>query len=70
VPFIDKNNTDVLTPEGGINWFYFILGVIDGVLTFAAGVLLITAFKYALYGKLNQGVVSSLFSLTSIYLAI
>ena len=34
------------------------------------GVLLIISFKFALYGKLNQGVISSLFSITSIYIAI
>lgn len=41
----------------------------DGVITFFTGVMIIIAFRFALYGKLNQGVISSLFSITSIYLA-
>lgn len=31
--------------------------------------MIIIAFRFALYGRLNQGIISSLFSMTSIYLA-
>ena len=44
--------------------------VLDGIITFLTGIIIIFAFKFALYGKLNQGVISSLFATTSIYLAL
>lgn len=40
------------------------------ILLFFTGVLMLLTFSYALYSNLNQGVVSTLFAITSIYLAI
>ncbi|CAI2373134.1 unnamed protein product [Moneuplotes crassus] len=55
---------------GKINWIYCLCIMIDGVLTFFTGVLIILSFKLALYGNINQGLIAALFSLTSVYLAV
>lgn len=53
-----------------INVGALIAVVIDACLTFAAGIAVIFSFKYCLYSGINQGVITALFSLSSLYLAI
>ncbi|CAI2373403.1 unnamed protein product [Moneuplotes crassus] len=55
---------------GQINWIYCFCIIADGVLTFLNGVLIIISYKLALYGNLNQGLITALFALTSVYLAV
>ena len=44
--------------------------LLDVVLTFIAGVVVLFTFKYWLHSGINQGVITALFSLGSLYLAI
>ena len=57
-------------PEtNGIYWLYVLILLIDAVITFSGGIFIVYAFQFAIYGEVNQGVIASLFSLTSIYIA-
>ena len=68
--FIDSTQSILLEEDtGNVNWRYVFILAFDAIVTFAAGLMIVLAFKFALYGRLNQGIVTSLFSLTSIYLA-
>lgn len=69
--FIDPSEVDYLHSDTAkINWVYVAVVILDGIIAFFTGIMIVLAFRFALYGKVNQGVVSSLFSTTSIYLAI
>lgn len=53
-----------------INIYACLSVVIDALLTFAAGIAVLFSFQYCLYSGINQGVITALFSLSSLYLAI
>lgn len=71
VPFWNPRKTEwVNSSTGNFNYFYIFAVILDSVAAFTSGILIIIGFKYALYSGLNQGVMTSLFSLTSIYIAL
>jgi drug/metabolite transporter (DMT)-like permease len=54
----------------GVNWLVIGIASFLALVFFFTGILILLTFEFALYGDLNQGIVSTLFSITSIYLAI
>ena len=69
--FLDRTKLDFLDSETGkIRWLYIAAILTDAVISFFTGIMIIITFRFALYGRLNQGIISSLFSITSIYLSI
>lgn len=61
--FLKKNGTS-------INVFAILSVLVDACLTFAAGIAVLFSFQYCLYSGINQGVITALFSLSSVYLAV
>jgi drug/metabolite transporter (DMT)-like permease len=60
----------VNSETGEFNYYYIVAVIIDSVAAFVSGILIIFTFRYALLSGLNQGVMTSMFSLTSIYVAL
>lgn len=55
---------------GGLNYTVILIEVTLGVILFVTGIAILLAFEYAYLSGVNQGVISTLFAITSIYLAL
>lgn len=54
----------------GICWQTVFFMVLDGFLNFMGDLMAILGFQYALFSQINQGVVSTMFGLSSIYIGV
>ena len=55
---------------GGFNWTNFFGALLYCIIIFTGGTLLLYTFQFALYGNMNQGIITSLFGLSSIFSAV
>mmetsp|Transcript_16569 Transcript_16569/g.14467 ORF Transcript_16569/g.14467 Transcript_16569/m.14467 type:complete len:235 (+) Transcript_16569:28-732(+) len=74
--FLKYFNTQPTQPENSIGMtskhklFTFSMILIDAVLSIGGGFLVVLTFEYSFYAGINQGIISTLFSFTSVFLSI
>ena len=69
--FWNWRNSSFRDPETDtFRWRSVFAVILDAIIKVTAGWLVIISFKYALYAGINQGVITTIFTLSAIYVAI